>query len=452
MKKTIILLLLLYAATTVMAQNNNDSISFTNITTTDFMEAIGGGKISWSTMAKPKPKRIKCPKDVNDNCGGGFWNAIGNFFAGIGGAIWNGIRWAATSVASFFDGEGGGGGGGNWSLNPPHATWGNYNGGGTPPNFVPPGGSGGGGSATTNNTNPLGNTTIPPPVKPVVDDETEEDPSLVKKDTVQPVKVDCNDSEINRGSYCDAIMKYIDTTSYMKKLRDSSTNRTTEAGFSVRTIGVDTPYTYKAIDFVDTGQAQSVGLYIDNYTVATVHLHTHKLADGTIVIPSPSPRDYWGLISNAADISRKRRFQSLFTVYGGPNKDQFALMPTDTNTVQLYYNANPNLITQIIDTRDSIPDPNDASKNIRNPYYNNWMGDENDNKSYLGLFLLARDMLRKSNHPKEYLDTYASLIVAQNTGLPVKLLMRNAEGHFKELKFEEQGTGKNKKYIIKICK
>lgn len=61
-------------------------------------------------------------------------------------------------------------------------------------------------------------------------------------------------------------------------------------------------------------------------------------------------------------------------------------------------------------------------------------------------------VLENSNYPKEYLDTYASLIVKENMGLPVKLLMRNAEGHFKELKFEEQGTGKNKKYIIKICK
>ncbi|HMZ45934.1 MAG TPA: hypothetical protein PLU36_03950 [Chitinophagaceae bacterium] len=61
-------------------------------------------------------------------------------------------------------------------------------------------------------------------------------------------------------------------------------------------------------------------------------------------------------------------------------------------------------------------------------------------------------VLEHSNYYKEYLNTYASLIVNQNAGLPVKLLMRNAEGYFKELKFEEQGTGKNKKYIIKICK
>ncbi|HNM34613.1 MAG TPA: hypothetical protein PKI98_06975 [Chitinophagaceae bacterium] len=171
MKKILILLVLLYTAITVMAQSNNDSISFTHITTTDFMEAISGGKISWSTMSRPKP--IKCPK-VDGNCGG-FWNGIGNFFAGLGGAFWSGVKYV---LASMFDGEGGGAGGGGFvSIN-----LFNFPGAYGPPSFVPPGGSGGGGSATTNTTNPLGNTTIPPPVKPAVDDEIPDSTASLKKD------------------------------------------------------------------------------------------------------------------------------------------------------------------------------------------------------------------------------------------------------------------------------
>ncbi len=277
-----------------------------------------------------------------------------------------------------------------------------------------------------------------------------------RTDTVKPiVDTTCSDSAIRRGVYCDTIMKYIDTTAYMKKLRDSSRARTTEAGFSIRTIGSDTPYTYKAIDYVDAGQAQTVALYISDYTVATVHLHTYKLDDSTVVVPSPSPRDYWSLITNTADTAkRKRRFQALFTVYGGPNKEQFALMPTDTSIVREYYydTSKPVSITDFIDTRDSIPDPEDTSKNIRNPYYNSWVGTPKDKKTYLGIFWEVHERLKNSKYPKEYLETYASLIVAQKAGLPVKLLMRDTDGRFKELKFVEQMEGGKTKYIIKICK
>ena len=169
-----------------MAQNNNDSISFTNITTTDFMEGIGGGKINWRNMQSVQTAARWCilGKCKDESTGEVGCCKIRDLFYTIGQwglAIWNGVKYVATSIASFFDGDGGGAGG-NWSLNPPYATWGNYNGGGTPPNFVPPGGSGGGGSATTNNTNPLGNTTIPPPVKPEVDDEIPDSTASPKED------------------------------------------------------------------------------------------------------------------------------------------------------------------------------------------------------------------------------------------------------------------------------
>jgi hypothetical protein len=86
----------------------------------------------------------------------------------------------------------------------------------------------------TYTTNPLGNTTIPPPVKPVVDDETEEDSSMIKKDTVQPVKVLCSDSAIARGKYADSIWQHLDTTSYDKvRLKDSAKNGKFESAFQI---------------------------------------------------------------------------------------------------------------------------------------------------------------------------------------------------------------------------
>jgi hypothetical protein len=85
------------------------------------------------------------------------------------------------------------------------------------------------------NPNPLGNTTIPPPVKPVVDDETtKEELPIEKKDTLQPVKVPCNDSAIARGKYADSIWQHLDTTSYDKvRLKDSAKNGKFESAFQI---------------------------------------------------------------------------------------------------------------------------------------------------------------------------------------------------------------------------
>lgn len=432
MRKTIILLLLLYAATTVMAQNNNDSISFTNITTTDFMEAIGGGKISWSTMAKPKPKRIKCPKDVNDNCGGGFWNAIGNFFAGIGGAIWNGIRWAGITLASMFDGDGGGAGG-NWSLNPPHATWGNYNGGGTPPNFVPPGGSGGGGSATTNNTNPLGNTTIPPPVKPVVDDEItkEEDSSIIKKDTLQPVKIDCPTNEVNRGKLLTKILDSLNNKPQTQQIKDSLTSWKNEAGYSIDWDTANKDYKPK---YYATGDTNNVEITIyDSSCIIIGGLHTHpKGKDG--YAPGPSPKDLFQL---AEAFIYNPNFKHSFVL--GADGTEWALS-TNSNT------NNTATIQQFLANfpPDSLLSGNEWSNkylpNMKDGLYDFW-------------FRFSKILNQVYNYPLEKSQTYANIILMKyvfNTG--VDLYIKGDDGKMHKLDILlDKDTNNNLIIQVQIC-
>lgn len=426
-----------------------DSISLTNITTTDFMQQREGGSMNWRAV---KPK---CPRNVSGN--GDCWSLIGwlwggikdilNFlFGGGGNDDGGGTGDVDEKEDEFHDDDDGGGGGGG----------GDDDGGWNPP--PPPDDLGGGGGDVSSDGQIYPPVDVNDPDKPDRDviypakdlkppnEPTLQLDTIVRTDTLKPV-VDssCNDSSIKRGLVCDSIMKQIDTTAYMKKLRDSSSHRTKEAGFSIRTLGTDPPYNYKAEYYVDTGKGQSVELFKNDYTIAYVHLHPQKLDDGTTLVPSPSPRDCWPVIANAADTTRRRKFQASFTVYGGPNKEQFALVPSDTNAVKQYYYDTAHNETKLIDTAEFV-----GGK--KNENYNNWVGKANDRKTLRGKFLFVRKILRESGYQEEYLETYATLIIMKEASLPVKLLQRDAHGHFKELNFSNIGTEKMPKFIIKICK
>ncbi|MCZ2299495.1 MAG: hypothetical protein LC134_08465, partial [Chitinophagales bacterium] len=156
MKKTITLLLLLYAATTVMAQNNNDSISFTHITTTDFMEAIGGGTIQWQFSNSSLCYNKSICKNLFQ------WSNIVSIIADA--ALVAPPDELPPSWYVYTNGK--------WQNALGFPEYGTP----IPPMLIASGGIGsggsGGGGSTTTNPNPFGNTTVPAPVKPVVDDET----------------------------------------------------------------------------------------------------------------------------------------------------------------------------------------------------------------------------------------------------------------------------------------
>ena len=261
-----------------------------------------------------------------------------------------------------------------------------------------------------------------------------------RTDTVKPVKVNCPDSDNNLAKYLDTLMTYVDTSAMMKKLRDSASTRVKEAGFSIRTIGTNPPFAYRPEQWSE-GENYSVSLYMDDYTVANYHLHTAKTADGNSPIPSPSPRDCWSLIKNAAE-PKKRQFSAMFTLYGGDSKDEFAIVITDPASPSNFYTSNN--ITQFIDT---MP----IKDGKHNNQLNNWAGDASNEKTLYGMFLSVFTSLKNQNYPVEFLDTYANLIVMAKAGFPIQLSRRASDGKYKIMRFIEEGSGDKLKYTITIC-
>ena len=414
MKKTIILLLLLYAATTVMAQNNNDSISFTHITTTDFMEAIGGGTIQWQFSNSSLCYNKSICK---------------NLFQ------WNNIVSIIPDAALVAPDE-----------QPP--SWYIYSNGkwqnafGLPEYSTPilptliasggigSGGSGGGGSATTNNTNPLGNTTIPPPVKPVVDDETtKEELPIEKKDTLQPVKVPCNDSAIARGKYADSLWKELDSTGTAKKrLQDSAKSGKFESAFLIKK---NANNKLEATNFTTSNSSTNV---TPPPTTDTLYggAHCHNNREG---VNSQSPSDFFRLLTMF--MQQKTYKTDFLTSY---DETEWAIMIGDSLSAMSFINNSNYAYTTLVDT---------VGENI-----NNW-STKNKNpvtgKYYYDDFYNYGNDLYDQNYPKDLLTAYANIYMVNklfNTGIKVLMKVGN---NFKELNVFEDNSSGESVLKIKIC-
>lgn len=145
MRKLFLIALFLIAVPLfVTAQVTQDSVTLTEITTTDFMQSKTSGVVNWLTA---RPKRIRCPKDVggngDDGCGswfGGIIDLIGSLLSNL---VDDGLQ---PYTGTIYIGSLGGG------------FWGGNGGPPAPPSL-------GGGSAPA--SGPFVTVVTPPPVNPI---------------------------------------------------------------------------------------------------------------------------------------------------------------------------------------------------------------------------------------------------------------------------------------------
>jgi len=297
----------------------------------------------------------------------------------------------------------------------------------------------GGGTSTNNGGTaphilhfPTTNTTVGwTPILPLKDS--------TRTDTLQPTRQPCGDSA--KSKVLDTIMKAIDSTSDMRKLRDSSSKVNYELGFSIEAYSSNGQPPYNFVPkYLDSGTAAnpSVSAPYDNYTASNVHIHDNL----PNIIISPSPKDLFALMDwVATDTGRRRNFIGLFEIFAGPGNYQFAIMTTSDSASNSYYNN-----TAIGSVIDTIPTINGAL----NPYLNNWAGDINNNKTPLGQFEIAINKLEENGYPNNMLNTYANVYMLQLLKIPIRTYIRDTDGKFKKMEVSLDSNG-NPQYNIIIC-
>lgn len=286
-------------------------------------------------------------------------------------------------------------------------------------------------SKTYNPTNPLGNTTIPPPVKPAVDDEiTEEDSSIIKKDTLQPVKIDCPTNEVNRGKLLTKILDSLNNKPQTQQIKDSLTSWKNEAGYSIDWDTANKDYKPK---YYATGDTNTVEIITyDSSCIIIGGLHTHpKGKDG--YAPGPSPKDIFQL---AEAFIYNPNFKHSFVL--GADGTEWALS-TNSNT------GNTATIQQFLANfpPDSLLSGNEWSNDYKLPNMEEGI--------YIFWENLTKFLTISFNYPINHSQTYANLLLMKyffNTG--IDLYIKGDDGKMHKLDIELQYDNNNKLQDIKV--
>ncbi|MCC6634378.1 MAG: hypothetical protein IT251_02605 [Chitinophagaceae bacterium] len=285
-------------------------------------------------------------------------------------------------------------------------------------------------SKTYNPTNPLGNTTVPAPVKPVVDDETtKEELPIEKKDTLQPVKVPCNDSAIARGKYADSLWKELDSTGTAKKrLQDSAKSGKFESAFLIKK---NANNKLEATNFTTSNSSTNV---TPPPTTDTLYggAHCHNNREG---VNSQSPSDFFRLLTM---FKQQKTYKADFlTSY---DDSEWAIMIADSLGAMSFINNSNYAYATLIDT---------AGENI-----NNW-STKNKNpltgKTYFEDFFDFGNKMFDQKYPAELQIAYANIYMVNklfNTGIKVLMKVGN---NFKELNVFEDNSSGESVLKIKIC-
>ena len=285
-------------------------------------------------------------------------------------------------------------------------------------------------SKTYNPTNPFGNTTIPPPVKPVVDDETtKEELPIEKKDTLQPVKVPCNDSAIARGKYADSLWKELDSTGTAKKrLQDSAKSGKFESAFLIKK---NANNKLEAINFTTSNSSTNVA---PPPTTDTLYggAHCHNDKEG---VNSQSPSDFFRLLTM---FKQQKTYKADFlTTY---DDSEWAIMIGDSLSAMSFINNSNYAYTTLVDT---------AGENI-NSWSSTNINPKTNRTYYQDLFYFGKKMAAQ-NYPEELQEAFANVYMINkqfNTG--IKVLMKVGD-NFKELNVFEDSSSGESVLKIKIC-
>lgn len=392
-----------------MAQDepeNNDTLSLTEITTTDILQTMQTGKINWVTFHRvesfPVPSNNPCSESM---VFASFYNLMNCYL----------LSWLnITLLTDNTDGNSGGSG----SI-PPGPT-------------TPPLGTTGGTTNTppgygTTPTNTFTTTiTTPPPIKPATAlDNGDMEGGEIKEDST-PVKIDCPPESNTSGDSLTAVLDSIEASPQMTDLRTNLASRKFEVGMSINfNPGNGKYYPY---DYINNGQSKNVTLSIAAWTFAIVHTHPLKDSSGNKNVQSPSPIDYFVAMDSWNSYSQ-HRFKTSYVVAG--NGNDYAVTVGDAANINLFLqNNNPNLLF-------------DESTGT-------WKGDENNPNSLYFEYIELIKELKKQGYSNETANDYANIIMASKRNMGLKYF-KKINGKFKEQSFEEVKQGKKTKYILKIC-
>ena len=394
-----------------------DSIGFTELTTTDFMQVRGTATMNWSSTYAARWCLFKCGgptiADNRDCC-----------------SLW---EWLGQAWVSIF-GEGGGGGGNPTLLNNNTESSG---GGGSGYIFIPYGSpsnppvhtpSGGGGGAPP--SGPFVTIVTPPPTNPVFATGGSGSPPSPRTDTTKPqAKYNCDSIDLKRGDSLTAILDSLENSPQLKQIRDSLPITKKESGFSINfTNGKYIPVNYQRGDTANVQVATDIaGMHL----VGGLHDHPIGVAG---YAPGPSPVDIYHLIEGFLG-NQKYRYD--YAV--GASGDDWALSVTDSATVSLFKNKFPK--HKYVDT-------------IKNQWNNDTILPLVNYKTYDFWFELTAALNKAPfNYPLERAQTYANLFIMTQIMKPGVDLYVKDQGKMRKLdmKLEFVG-GALSKIIVTICK
>jgi len=417
-----------------MAQDepeNNDTLSLTDITTTDILQTLQTGKIKWTAVTTTTYQAKWCffGKCADDNlgithivescCTFGQW--IRKLFGGGKGSTTTLTQ--NTDSGGGTSGTGGGGnssntGGGSGSI-PPGPT-------------TPPIGTTGGTTNTppgygTTPTNTFTTTiTTPPPIKPATAlDNGDMEGGEIKEDST-PVKIDCPPESNTSGDSLTAVLDSIEASPQMTDLRTNLASRKFEVGMSINfNPGNGKYYPY---DYINNGQSKNVTLNLAQWTFAIVHTHPLKDSSGKKNTQSPSPLDYF-FVTDSWNSYPTHRFKTNYVVAG--NGNDYAVTIGDTSNINLFLqNNNPNLLF-------------DESTGT-------WKGSKTDKKSVYFKFYKYFKSLKEQGYNDEIANEYANIIMATDYNMGIKFY-KKINGKFREQKFETVEETGETKYVLIIC-